>query len=291
MPPVLTPDQQFAAGAHPLDKLKNLNAILTGASHGIGPYIARAMAAEGINLVLAARSTGELEGLAGSLRDHIRVMVATTDVNDPGDRLELVQRTQSELGKIDILINNAGLEEITPFAGQRPEMIENIVATNVIAPILLARAVLPPMLERGSGRIVNVASIAGRAGMPFGAVYSGSKGALAEWSISLHAELAGSGVSVSTVCPGFVSTSGMHARKGKAAPGTLGEVTPEAVAKAVIRALHTGHPEILVSARPMRVLMALRALAPRAALGLARRTGMIDYLKALAGATDSARPT
>ncbi len=274
-----------------MNKQKNLNAILTGASHGIGPYIARAMAAEGINLVLAARSTGELESLADSLRDRIRVIVATTDVNDPGDRLGLVRRTQSELGDVDILINNAGLEEITPFAGQRPDMIQNIVATNVIAPMLLAREVLPPMLERGRGWIINVASIAGRAGMPFGAVYSGSKGALAEWSISLHGELAGSGVSVSAVCPGFVSTSGMHARKGKAAPASLGEVTPEAVANAVIRALNTGHPEILVSTRPIRLLMALRALAPRAALSLARRTGMIDYLRELAATADSEHRT
>lgn len=269
--------------------LNNLNAILTGASHGIGPVIARAMAAEGINLALAARSANELEILASSLREQVRVIVATTDVNSPSDRLKLVQRTESELGKVDILINNAGLEEIISFDRQDPAMIQRIVETNVIAPMLLAREVLPPMLERGHGWIVNIASVAGRAGMPYGAVYSGSKGALAEWSISLHAELAGSGVSVSVVCPGFVSTTGMHARKGKPAPGSLGEVSPDAVALAVIRALQTGYPEILVSARPIRLLMALRALAPRAALGLARRMGMIDYLRSLASGMDTTK--
>ncbi len=271
-----------------MKNFKNLNAILTGASHGIGPYIARAMAAQGINLALAARSTGELQALADSLGDEIRVIVVTTDVNDPDQRRELVRRTQTELGEIDILVNNAGLEEIIPFEQQDPEMIRNIVTTNAIAPMLLARDLVPSMRDRGRGWIVNVASIAGRAGMPYGAVYSGSKGALAEWSISLHAELAGSGVFVSAVCPGFVSTTGMHARKGKPAPGTLGEVAPAAVADAVIRALHTGHPEILVSARPMRLMMALRALAPRAALGLARRTGMIDYLRSLASGNSKA---
>lgn len=273
-----------------MKSLRDLNAILTGASHGIGPFIARAMAAEGINLVLAARSTEELELLAGSLGSSVRVVVATTDVNDASDRLNLVRRARSELGRVDILINNAGLEEIVPFDRQNPEMIPRIIETNVISPMLLAREVLPPMLDRKRGWIVNISSVAGRAGMPFGAVYSGSKGALAEWSISLHAELSGSGVYVSVVCPGFVSTTGMHARKGKAAPGTLGEVTPVSVADAVIRALHTGHPEIVVSARPIRLLMALRALAPRLALGLAKRMGMIDYLRSLTSVSDISKP-
>ncbi len=269
--------------------LKHRNAILTGASHGIGPVIAQTLAAHGINLALAARSTGELEKLGETLRGQIRVIVATTDVNDPADRANLVRRTQSELGPVDILINNAGLEEIIPFRNQDPAMIPRIINTNVVAPMLLTRQLLPSMLDRGRGCIVNIASVAGRAGMPYGAVYAGSKGALAEWSISLHAELAGTGVSVSAVCPGFVSTTGMHARKGKPAPETLGEVSPHRVAKAVLRALHTGHPEILVSARPIRLLMALRALAPRAALGLARRTGMIDYLRSLAAADASGK--
>lgn len=264
-----------------MDTLKGCNAILTGASHGIGPYIARALAAEGVNLVLAARSGGELEALATALRPAVSIIVVTTDVNDPAQRLALVRRANNELGDIDILINNAGLEEIIPFDVQDPPMIPAIVTTNVIAPMALARDVLPPMLQRGRGHIVNVASLAGRTGMPFGAVYAGSKGALAEWSISLHAELRDRGVKVSVICPGFVSTAGMHARKGKPAPASLGEVSPEAVANAVVKALRTGHPEILVSPRPIRLLMALRALAPRAALGFARRTGLIDYLKTL----------
>lgn len=273
----LPPDE-----AYRLDILTSKKAILTGASHGIGPWIARALAAEGVNLVLAARSTAELERLAESLPGSIDVLVISTDLNDATQRNNLARRASQEFGTIDILINNAGLEEITAFEHQDPDTIAAIISTNVIAPILLARELLPAMLERGNGAVINVASVAGRTGMPFGAVYSGSKGALAEWSISLHAELRGRGVSVSAVCPGFVSDEGMHARKGKPAPGSLGEVSPQAVAEAVLLAIRTGHPEILVSARPIRLLMALRALAPRAALALARKAGLIDYLRELA---------
>ncbi len=265
-----------------MDILASKNAILTGASHGIGPFIARTLAAQGINLALAARSAAELDALAESLPDSAKAVAIPTDLTDFAQRQNLVRRTINEFGQIDILINNAGLEEIIPFEQQSAEMIAAIINTNVIAPVLLAHEVLPPMLERGAGAIVNVASLAGRTGMPFGAVYSGSKGALSEWSISLHAELFGRGVSVSSVCPGFVSSAGMHARKGKPAPGSLGEVSPQAVADAVLKALQTGHPEILVSSRPIRLLMALRALAPRAALAVARKSGLIDYLRKLA---------
>lgn len=265
-----------------MDILTSKNAILTGASHGIGPFIARTLAAEGINLALAARSTAELEELAQALGSSVKVLVVPTDLTEASQRRNLVRRTRQDLGQVDILINNAGLEEILPFEEQDPAMIPAIINTNVVAPMMLTRDVLPAMLERAEGAIVNVASLAGRTGMPFGAVYSGSKGALAEWSISLHGELYGRGVSVSAVCPGFVSDQGMHARKGKPAPGSLGEVSPQAVADAVLRALRIGHPEILVSSRPIRLLMALRALAPRAALSVARKSGLIDYLRELA---------
>lgn len=265
-----------------MDTLAGKVVVLTGASRGIGPFIARALAAKGARISLAARSAGALEELAAQLGKPEDFLAVPTDINDAAARQNLVRRTTTELGEVDILVNNAGLEEVVAFEKQRPESIPAIVNTNVIAPMMLAHTVLPQMLARRSGCIVNVASLAGRAGMPFGAVYSGSKGALAEWSISLHAELHGSGVTVSAVCPGFVTDVGMHARKNSPAPASLGAVTPTAVAEAVLRAISSGHPEILVSSRPIRLLMAIRALAPRAALGLARRTGMIGYLEKLA---------
>ena len=131
------------------------------------------------------------------------MLAVPSDVTKAADRQALVARAQAEFGRIDVLVNNAALEELGHYAEQDPATLERIIATNLLAPMLLARAVLPAMLAERCGHIVNIASLAGRTGMPFGAAYSGSKGGLAEWSISLAAELRDSGVAVSVICPGF----------------------------------------------------------------------------------------
>jgi short-subunit dehydrogenase len=148
--------------------------------------------------------------------------------------------------------------------------------------MLLARALLPAMLARGSGHIVNIASLAGRTGMPFGAAYAGSKGGLAEWSISLAAELSGSGVAVSVICPGFVDGTGMFSRKQLDAPKSLGVSHPEDVAQAVLKVLATRKVEVVVNPKPVRLLMALRALSPETVLALGRKLGLLDFLKRIA---------
>jgi short-subunit dehydrogenase len=127
--------------------------------------------------------------------------------------------------------------------------------------------------------VVNIASLAGRTGMPFGAAYSGSKGGLAEWSISLAAELRDTGVAVSVICPGFVAETGMFSRKGAPAPRSIGASSPEAVANAVLKVLRTRKVEVVVNPKPVRLLMALKALSPEAALAVGRRLGLLDFLK------------
>jgi short-subunit dehydrogenase len=181
-----------------------------------------------------------------------------------------------------VLINNAALEELGSFAEQDPAVMERVLATNLMAPMLLTREVLPDMLARKRGHIVNIASLAGRTGMPFGAVYSGSKGGLAEWSLSLAAELSGSGVAVSVICPGFVDGTGMFSRKQTPAPKSLGVSHPEDVARAVLRVLETRKLEVVVNPKPVRLLMALRALSPETAVAVARRLGLLDFLKRIA---------
>ncbi len=263
--------------------LKGLTAVLTGASSGIGPYIARALAAERMNIVLAARTTEKLEALAAELRGSgVGAEVATTDVTEPADRRNLAKRARTAFGQIDVLINNAGYEEIIEFHKQNPEAIEKTIETNLIAPMLLTREILPNMIERGSGHVIHIASLAGRLGMPFGAVYSGSKGGLAEFSLSLHGELEGTGVTSSVICPGFIAEAGMFARKDRKAPPTLKEARPSDVAKAVITALKTNTPEIMVTARPVRPLMALRAISPKAMNALANKLGLIGFLRSVA---------
>jgi short-subunit dehydrogenase len=254
--------------------------IVTGASQGLGLVTARALAEAGAQLALAARSVKKLEEAAASLADTgVRVLTVACDVTRTADRQALLARVQAECGELDVLVNNAGIEELSPFAEQDPETMARVIETNLLAPMLLARAVLPAMLARGHGHIVNIASLAGRTGMPFGAVYAGSKGGLAEWSISLAAELQGSGVQVSVICPGFVEGTGMFARKQTKPPRSIGASHPEDVAQAVLDVLAKPRVEVVVNPKPVRLLMALRALSPETALALGRRLGLLDFLR------------
>ncbi len=194
---------------------------------------------------------------------------------------DLADTAVSVFGRIDILINNAGLEEVVPYQRQDPEQIRATVLTNVMAPLLLTRMLLPAMLERSDGHIISIASMAGRLGMPFGSTYSGTKAALSEWALSLWMELKDTGVTVTTICPGFVTDAGMFARKGRDAPGSIGSCTPEQVAEAVLKALHSNKPEILVNSMPVRPLMALKSINPVAAASLGDKLGLVKFLRSL----------
>ena len=260
--------------------------ILTGASQGLGAVMARQLAAAGARLVLAARSTDKLVETAKSLGGADALCIKC-DVTRAEDRRALLARTLQERGPPDVLINNAGVEELGVYAEQDPAVFERIVATNLLAPMQLAREALPAMLARGSGHIVNIASLAGRTGMPYGAAYSGSKGGLAEWSISLAAELRDTGVAVSVICPGFVDGTGMFSRKETPAPKSIGASHPQDVAHAVLNVLTTRKLEVVVNPRPVRLLMALKALSPEAALAVGRRLGLIQFLRGIA----TRRPT
>jgi short-subunit dehydrogenase len=259
--------------------------VLTGASQGLGAVMARALAEAGAELLLAARSEDKLAEVARGLDAGARVVTVRCDVTRAGDREALVHHALKAFGRVDVLVNNAGIEELCFFAEQDPAVIPRIVETNLVAPMLLTRAVLPAMLARGSGHVVNIASLAGRTGMPFGSAYSGSKGGLAEWSLSLATELEGTGVHVSVICPGFVGGTGMFSRKHADPPGSLGVSEPEDVARAVLAVLRKPRVEVVVNPKPVRLLMALRALSPETALQLARRLGLVAFLKRIAAHT------
>jgi short-subunit dehydrogenase len=259
--------------------LTGKNIVLTGASQGLGAVMARALAAEDAALLLAARSADKLGEVAKSLVPGTRVFTQPTDVTQAADRIALLRRADAEFGHVDVLINNAGVEDLGVYAEQDPAVLRRIVETNLLAPMLLTREALPAMLARGSGHVVNIASLAGRTGMPFGAAYSGSKGGLAEWSISLAAEIRDSGVAVSVICPGFVEETGMFSRKETPAPRSIGASRPADVAQAVLKVLRTRKVEVVVNPKPVRLLMALKALSPEAAMAVGRRLGLIDFLR------------
>ena len=266
-----------------MQSLKGKTIILTGASQGLGAIMARAQAKAGAQLVLAARSTDKLAQLADELRGAgAKVLTVPCDVTRAEDRLTLIERTRKEFGPIDVLVNNAGVEELGHYAEQDPATLERIIATNLLAPMQLTRAVLPGMLAAKKGQVVNIASLAGRTGMPYGAAYSGSKGGLAEWSISLAAELMGSGIAVTVICPGFVDGTGMFSRKETPAPKSIGASRPEDVARALLQVLHKPRVEVVVNPKPVRLLMALKALSPETALALGRRLGLVAFLRRIA---------
>lgn len=265
--------------------------VLTGASQGLGAVMARALATAGAQLVLAARSEDKLQSLAKELASSgARVLPVRCDVTDASDRQALLAKACAAFGSIDVLVNNAGVEHLGHYAEQDPATVGQILATNLLAPMLLARAALPGMLAAGRGHIVNISSLAGRTGMPFGAAYSGSKGGLAEWSISLAAELRGSGVAVTVICPGFVDGTGMFSRKETPAPRSIGASHPDDVVRALLQVLQKPRVEVVVNPKPVRLLMALRALSPETALALGRRLGLLDFLRRIATRPPDAKP-
>lgn len=243
--------------------IRGTHAILTGASRGIGPYIALELAARGVNLTLAARSAPELEETRRKVEAlGVRAFAMTCDVTSRTDLARLVESAQSNLGPIDVLINNAGLEVMAPLTEHSFDQIDGIIRTNVNAPIWLSKLVLPAMLARKSGTIVNVASLAGKVAAPYFTIYCTSKFGLVGFSRALRAELHGSGVSVGAVCPTFVSDAGMWAKfGGKRAPWIAREVTPQQVVAGVLKVID-GAEEVIVNSGPIRPMLALGEAIP-----------------------------
>ncbi len=270
-----------------MKELKGLNAVVTGASRGIGVYIARALAEAGVNLVLAARSTAPLEELAWELSARgVGVSALPIDVGQSAGLDAFVSRAEAERGPIDILINNAGIETNGAFADFEPANIERMVQIDLVAPMLLTQKFLPKMLERGRGHIVNIASLAGKSATPYNVPYSAAKGGLIAFTHSLRAELHSRGVSASVVVPGFVSEAGMFATKKKnhdvREPALLGTSRPEAVAQAVLRALREDAVEIIVNPGPMRLMQAMNQLFPEVGGWFVQRMGVGEIFRKVA---------
>jgi short-subunit dehydrogenase len=255
--------------------------VVTGASRGLGPILAEALARRGAQLVLAARNGIELEDVAERLRAlGGRVLTVPTDVADRAQLAQLVARANAEFGRIDVLVNNAALEQVSFFEQLSEAETDKFIMVNLTAPVQLTRLVLPGMLERGSGHVVNIASIAGFGAAAFGETYGATKAGLIGFTRSLRASLQtlGSPVSASVICPGFISDAGMYADLQAAhavrAPGILGTCTPQAVADSMLRAIERDLPESLVSRRPLRLMLAVGVLFPRLLERLTLRLGV-----------------
>ena len=187
--------------------LRGKTALVTGGSRGLGLVLARELAREGARLVISARDAAELErartDLAGRGADVLAIQCDVTDRTQVDD---MVRAARERYGRIDVLINNAGVIQVAPVEEMTLEDYEEAMRTHFWAPLYTTLAVLPEMRQRREGRIVNISSIGGKISLPHLVPYSASKFALVGLSEGLRAELAKDGIAVTTVCPGLMRT-------------------------------------------------------------------------------------
>lgn len=188
-------------------------ALITGASSGIGAELTRQLAAQGTDLVVVARSTAALESLADELRraNDVEVEVLTADLTAGDDLERVAARLGDETRPVDLLVNNAGMGTTGPFAEQDPDRNERLLQLNIAALVRLTHAAVPVMVERGHGGILNTSSLGGFQPVPQMSVYAASKAFVTSFSEAIHEELAGTGVHVTALAPGFTRTNFVNA--------------------------------------------------------------------------------
>jgi 3-hydroxybutyrate dehydrogenase len=190
-----------------MSELAGRGAVVTGGGRGIGAAVAARLAAAGVRVVCAARSADQVEAVAGTLRGAgAEAWGVTCDVTDEEAVARLVAEATERLGAVDILVNNAGAASSSPLHRTSLEEWNRLLAVNATSAFLCTRAVAPGMVERGWGRIVNVASVAGLHGARYIAAYTAAKHAMVGLTRAAAAEVAGRGVTVNAVCPGYVDT-------------------------------------------------------------------------------------
>lgn len=230
-------------------------ALVTGGARGIGRAVGKALRDAGVTVVLTDRDEAELAQTARALGVRARRL----DVTDAAAFADAVAAVEREHGALDLLVNNAGVMALGAFLAQDPARDALQLSVNLSGVLHGLRAALPGMVARGRGRVVNVASVAGRVGVPHAAVYAATKHAVVGLTESVRHELVGTGVTVGCVLPGVVAT---ELTAGVAPLRWPRVVTPDEVAGAVVSAARTGAPETWVP-RAGRLAVVLPALLPR----------------------------
>jgi uncharacterized protein len=254
-------------------EFKNLIVLITGASNGIGKTLALDLAQRGATVVGCGRSQARLEQTRHALR---RARASSTmiacDVGRRGEVQAMVAKVLAEFGRIDILINNAGIGMRGPFAETSVDLVEEIMRTNYFGMVYCTHATLPSMIARGSGHIVNISSVAGIIGTLNLSGYCASKFAMNGFSESLYYELRPQGIHVSVICPGPVRTdfNQTFADIEPKSPGFL-MLEPETVSRLVIRAIDRKKFEVVMP-RSLALICRVARMAPGVLRAVALRT-------------------
>ena len=258
-------------------ELNGARVLLTGASGGIGNAIARALHSRGATLVITGRRTDVLNELRGEL-DADRVEVLQCDLAEREETDALPGRA----GTVDVLVANAALPASGKLDSFTPEQLDRAIEVNLRAPLQLAHALLPGMLERGSGHLAFVSSLSGKIATGGASVYSATKFGLRGFGMSLHEDLHGTGVGVTTVFPGFISDAGMFAEAKVDLPPGVGTKTPEQVADGLIDGIARNRAEVDVAPVALRATGWISGAAPAAVAAMNRRLGGSKVAEGLA---------
>jgi 3-oxoacyl-[acyl-carrier protein] reductase len=218
--------------------LSGKSALVTGASGGIGGAIARALHAQGAQVMLSGTRAAALEGLAGELKE--RVHVATANLSDAAAADALIKDAEARMGALDILVNNAGLTRDMLALRLKDEDWQAVIDVNLTATFRLCRSAMRGMMKRRFGRMINITSIVGVTGNPGQANYAASKAGMIGMSKSLAAEVASRGITVNCVAPGFIATPMTEALNEEQKKKLLGAIpierlgTPQDIAAGVV---------------------------------------------------------
>jgi short-subunit dehydrogenase len=246
--------------------IAGLRTIVTGASMGIGRALAEELAGQGARVVLGARSIDDLELLAATLRRQgTEAWAVRCDVTVAADRQALLDAATQHFGGLDLLVNNAGVGALGPFATAGEERLRRVMEVNFFAAVELIRLCLPALRAGSRPMIVNVSSVIGRRGVPRSSEYCASKFALAGFSEALRAEVAKDGIDVLVACPGVTTTEffdHLVERQGDRPWPKHPTMSPATVARKTVRAIRRGKHEVVLSAGG-KLILAVNRFVPR----------------------------
>lgn len=255
--------------------LAGARVLITGATGGIGGAIVRAFHERGAELVLTGRRTEVLDELIAEVGGK----AIAADLADA----ESVSELMAEAGGIDVLVANAALPGDGALDTFTETEIDRSLDVNLRAPIVLSQWAAEQMVPRGRGHIVLIGSLAGRAASPRLSMYNASKFGLRGFALAYREELRGTGVGVSLVAPGFVDEAGMFADSGNELPPGMRAVSPDDVAKAVLRSIDKDLGEVAVAPPELKAMSMLAVAAPRLSAAMQRRLGLNDSIDSVGG--------